>query len=171
MGEPKTWRAITLMIAVLAVAHSVTAAASANRDYGRAGQLNAVGQSVWTHRDPSRITLKASWPLKIENIRLDPGPKTETFPSATLTFDVFNESSKRVTDLELEISIVETPSPYDELGPRRVLVQPFAIRGTFVLQPGYAMTYKMLLRNFSSECSCMANVDVLSVHLLPDSEP
>jgi hypothetical protein len=70
-----------------------------------------------------------------------------------------------LTDLILEISILEKSAAKELAG--RALVRPFQIRGNIVLQAGYTINYEMLLRNLSSDCRCVANVDVVSVHWLP----
>jgi hypothetical protein len=70
-----------------------------------------------------------------------------------------------LTDLILEISILEKSAAKELTG--RALVRPFQIRGNIVLQAGYTINYEMLLRNLSSDCRCVANVDVVSVHWLP----
>jgi len=70
----------------------------------------------------------------------------------------------------LEISITEKPAFEPVLAPSRMLVRPFTIRGNVVLESGYTINYEMLLRHFSSDCNCLANVGVLSVRSLPDSD-
>jgi hypothetical protein len=120
----------------------------------------------------SRLDLKPTperSPLRVAHVRLEPAPAMKTLPFSVLKFDLFNVSSNRLTDVVLEISIVEKPDPDQVLGSRRVLVGPFTVRGSVVLESGYSINYEMLLRNFSSDCSCVANVDVLSVRSLPDS--
>jgi hypothetical protein len=105
--------------------------------------------------------------LKIEHVRLEPPPSTEPLPSTLLKFDVLNESSGRLTDLVLEVSIVETIAD-SSLRPR-VLVGPFTIQGDVVLESGYTINYEMLLRNFSSVCDCLATVEAVSARSVPDS--
>ena len=72
-----------------------------------------------------------------------------------------------LTDLILEISILEKPESMELSG--RAVVRPFKIRGHVVLQAGYIVNYEMLLRNLSPDCGCVANVDVVSVHWLPEA--
>jgi len=72
-----------------------------------------------------------------------------------------------LTDLILEISILEKPALNELSG--KALVRPFTIRGNVVLQAGYTVNYEMLLQNLSSDCKCIANVDVVSVHWLPEA--
>ncbi|MET0214023.1 MAG: hypothetical protein ABW292_13515 [Vicinamibacterales bacterium] len=68
----------------------------------------------------------------------------------------------------MEISILETPALTEVAD--RTLVRPFKIRGHVVLQAGYTVNYEMLLRNLSPDCRCIANVDIVSVHWLPEAE-
>jgi hypothetical protein len=107
--------------------------------------------------------------LRVEHVRLEPARAMNVLPSSVLKFDLFNVSANRLTDMVLEITIVERPERDRAVGGRRVLVGPFIIRGSEVLESGYTINYEMLLRNFSPDCSCVANVDVLSVRALPDS--
>ena len=85
-----------------------------------------------------------------------------------LKFDLLNASPAGLTDLLLEISIMEKP---DGLAPGRMLVRPFRIRGNVVLKSGYTVDYELLLRALSSDCDCVASVDVLSVRTVPASGP
>jgi hypothetical protein len=121
---------------------------------------------------PRRFDLRASAEassLKIEHVRLEPPPPTEALPSSVLKFDVLNESSSRLTDLLLEVSIVEQPPLADSPRRRRVLVGPFTIQADVVLESGYTINYEMLLRNFSSDCDCLATVEAVSARSIPDS--
>jgi hypothetical protein len=133
-------------------------------------QPRAEPAGVWVREDSSRVRTKSAAPVRIENVRLEGAPGTETVPSAVLKFDVVNASPKRQTDLLLEISITEKPAADPVLTPHRVLVHPFKIRGNFVLEAGYTVNYQMLLRHFSTGCDCVPTVDVLSVRALPDSD-
>ena len=133
-------------------------------------QPRAEPAAIWVREGSSRLTTKSAAPLRVENVRLDAAPGTETVPSAVLKFDVFNASPKRQTDFLLEISITEKPAFDPVLAPRRVLVRPFKIRGNFVLESGYTINYQMLLRHLATDCDCVANVNVLSVRALPDSD-
>jgi hypothetical protein len=133
------------------------------------GQHKAERETIWIREGSSQVNTQTAPPITVENVRLEAAPPTETVPSTILKFDVFNASSQRVTDLLLEISITEKPLD-PVLAPSRMLVRPFKIRGDVVLESGYTINYEMLLRHFSSDCECVANVDVLSVRLLPDPD-
>ena len=126
--------------------------------------------AIWVREGSSGVSTKSAAPLRVENVRLEAARETETGPSAVLTFDVFNASPRRQTDLLLEISITEKPGLGPVLTPGRVLVHPFKIRGNFVMESGYTINYQMRLRQLSTDCDCVANVDVLSVRALPDSD-
>ena len=106
--------------------------------------------------------------LRVENVRLEAAPPIETEPATLVKFDLVNVSSQRLTDLVLEISVMEKPAP-DPLTPRQTLVHPFQIRGNAILESGYTIAYEMQLRHFASDCNCVANVEVLSFRPLPDS--
>jgi hypothetical protein len=84
-------------------------------------------------------------------------------PGTVLKFDLLNASVNRLADPVLQISIVEKTEPS---ALRRILVGPFTIRGEVVLEVGYSVNYEMLLRNFSSDCHCVPNVEVVSVRSL-----
>jgi len=105
--------------------------------------------------------------LRVDNVRLEAAVREEASPSTILKFDLFNGGSAPLTDLVLEISILEKAAPTELAG--RAIVRPFKIRGNVVLQAGYTINYEMLLRNLSSDCRCIANVDVVSVHWLPET--
>jgi hypothetical protein len=40
----------------------------------------------------------------------------------------------------------------------------------FVLDAGFSISYQMLFRNLESDCNCVARIEVLSAHPLPDVE-
>ena len=163
-----TWtRALIIGALTLGCGASLTATSGSKSI--PAGKLKAEPGTIWIRDGSSRVTTQSAAPLRVENVRLEAEPRSETVPSTVLKFDVFNASLKRLTDLVLEISITEKPS--DQVpGPSRMLVRPFKIRGNVVLESGYTINYEMLLRQFSSDCDCIANVDVLSVRSLPDSD-
>jgi hypothetical protein len=121
---------------------------------------------------PTRVHLPSgnvASALKIQNVRLDSSAAAAPAPSAILRFDVVNESSNRVTDFVLEISILEKPRATGAPIRPRVLVRPFTIQGAVVLESGYTMNYEMVLRNLSSDCSCRVIVEVLSARPVTNS--
>jgi hypothetical protein len=102
-------------------------------------------------------------PLRVQRVRFEPAPSISASPATVLKFDLLNASVNRVATPLLQIAIIEKTEPF---APRRILVGPFTIRGEVVLEAGYILSYEMLLRNFSSHCNCVANVDVVSVRSL-----
>jgi len=50
--------------------------------------------------------------------------------------------------------------------PGRTLVEAFSIRGQHIIEPGYTLNFEMLLWNLSSQCRCVAIVDVVSARPL-----
>jgi hypothetical protein len=146
---------------VLAIAYGVLVDASTDSDDKRLKQFTSDRDAL--------VDIAAPLPLRVQRVRLEPAPPINTSPSTVLKFDLFNASVNRITDLLLKIAIIQKVEP---LAPRRVLVGPFNIRGDVVLEAGYTLNYQMLLRNFSSDCDCVANVDVISVRsLLPELQP
>ena len=97
-------------------------------------------------------------PVKIRHVHLKPAHGVET-PATLLEFDMLNESVDPVTDVVVQISIVEKSA--NRQAPR-VIAGPFTITGEAVLEPGYTIKYQMIMRNLSSDCDCLANVGVLS---------
>jgi hypothetical protein len=154
----------SVIIGALAVACAVSLIAAESASYG------SVDKPRRTETIPVPSALKpindAAQLLRVENVRLEAPVSAETLLSTLLKFDVFNGGSIPLTDLILEISILEKPAVNELSG--KALVGPFKIRGKVVLQAGYTINYEMLLRNLSSDCSCEATVDVVSVHWLPE---
>ena len=105
----------------------------------------------------------ARLPLRVQRVRLEPAPPMSASPGTVLKFDLFNASANRLADPLLQIAIVEKTEPF---ALRRILVRPFTIRAEVVLEAGYILNFEMLLRNFSSDCHCVPNVDVVSVRSL-----
>jgi hypothetical protein len=147
-------------------APALTAAGDVRPDQPSKRNTTVPPPSVSTHLNLS--VTNEGLPVSIANVRLEAAPPVEASPSMTLKFAIANEGSTSVSDIVLEISIVEkAKSDQPELA-RRILVGPFTIRGDVVLRAGYTMNYEMLMRNLSSECGCLATVDVLSARPLPE---
>jgi hypothetical protein len=85
-----------------------------------------------------------------------------------LKFDVFNDTSLRLTDVVMRVSFLEKQAPDIADVPARVLVGPVTVRVTAVLQAESVLSYEMLFRNLSSDCDCSPSVEILSARLLPD---
>lgn len=167
-GATVMTRTRTLIIGAFSLACGAWLSATAGFKDIPVGPLKAEPTGTWIRDGSSRVNTKSAAPLRVENVRLEAAPRTEAAPSTILKFDVFNASPKRLTDFVLEISIAEKPSD-PLLASSRLLVRPFKIRGNVVLESGYTISYEMLLRQLSSDCDCVANVNVLSVRSLPDS--
>ena len=154
------WSKRSLIIGAMTVACGVSTLADVRDIPPRRLKLDRDVVSVT--RAPTAVP-----PLRIDHVRLERAPQAKTLPSAILKFDLLNEAADRMTDVLLEVSILEQPSPGDPLRPRRVLVGPFNVGGAAVLQPGYTIKYEMLLRNFSSDCGCIPRVVVTSARAVP----
>src|SRR5215203_186973 len=159
-------RAISsVIIGASALACGVSLNATKGASHDSVDQTKAGRGIISILVDPKRVD--AARLLRVENVRLEAPVRAEASPATILKFDVFNGTSAPLTDLVLEISILEKPARTELTG--RTLVRPFKIRGSVVLQAGYTINYEMLLRNLSSDCRCIANVDVVSVHWLPEA--
>jgi len=109
------------------------------------------------------VAVSAPVPVKIRHVHLKPAPGVDT-PATTLEFDMLNDSGDPVTDVVVEISIVEKSTNHE---PPHIVAGPFTIKGEAVLEPGYTIKYQMIMRNLSSDCDCAANVGVLSARPVP----
>jgi hypothetical protein len=103
---------------------------------------------------------------QIENLRLDDAPDDAPQPSVVLKFDVFNNSSARLTDVILKVSFLEKPLSEGLTIPARVLVGPVTVRVGEILQSGFTLSYEILFRNLSAECDCLPRVEILSARSL-----
>ncbi len=108
-------------------------------------------------------------PLSIGNVQLRSAPDIDATPSAFIMFEVTNEGWQSVTDIVVEISIVEKSHRPDAT--RKVLVGPFTIRGKVTLDPGNALSYEMRLRNLSSDCNCLGTARIVSSRPMADWLP
>jgi hypothetical protein len=156
----------TVIIGALALACAASLNATVSASFGSIDTLRASRRTISVPSDLKRSN-GAAHLLRVENVRLEAPVPPETIPSSLLKFDVFNGGSTPLTDLILEISILEKSAAKESAG--RALVRPFQIRGGIVLQAGYTINYEMLLRSLPSDCRCVANVDVVSVHWLPEA--
>ena len=65
----------------------------------------------------------------------------------------------------------ERELPDTEVVVSRVIVGPSTTRGNVSIDAGYTVNYEMLLRQFSTEYGCVANVGVVSARAVADSSP
>lgn len=164
-----SWRNSTV-VGIVALAWTTTAFAGMHEVHREQLKSNrdATGSPPFRRAIKKSATLPS---LGIAKIRLDPPEPGVQENSAVLKFQVSNESSSKLTDIVLEVSIVEEPrrGPLDT--PRRVLAGPFAIRGKIVLDAGYTADCEILLRNISPTCRCAPKVRVVSFRSIRDSSP
>jgi hypothetical protein len=128
---------------------------------------------AWVAKNVNSVVVRsgqAESRLRINNIRLDtPGPDAPQ-PSTTLKFDLWNDGAVAITDIQLQVAIIQRRDAHDEAVPR-VMVGPFTVGGHATIEAGYTVSYEMVLRNLSSDCQCLANVRVVSARALPSPIP
>jgi hypothetical protein len=100
--------------------------------------------------------------LRIANTRLEAAAEDAPKPSTLLKFDLLNQSLERITDVVLQVVLVEKARLPEQVSARRPVVGPFTIQGHVTLEAGYTMNYVVLLRNLSVDCDCLPEVSVLS---------
>lgn len=87
---------------------------------------------------------------------------------ADLKFDILNDSESSVTDIVIQIAMLEKPRVESVPSVERFVVNPFTIQGSVTLEAGYTVNFAMLLRNLSADCGCVPNVVVMSARALPE---
>jgi hypothetical protein len=101
-------------------------------------------------------------PLRVQYVRFDPAPQLDGAPSTVLNFGLSNEGSDNLTNIVVKVSILEKPAD-SGVGDR--LAGPYMLVGKdYVLRPGQMLAFEIRLRNLSSDCQCVAHVNVLSAH-------
>ena len=153
-------------IGVLVVAFSVVLTATEDecgRRFDEQSSQGSLGGSD-VSKSAGATDRSSTLPLTVQNIRMEAPDSFVDSPSAVLRFDLFNAGVTPLTAITLEISVLEKSSDDRQSG--RPIVHPFRIRGDLVLDPGYTVNFGMLLRNLSSDCVCIAKVDVISVRAL-----
>lgn len=153
-----------MIIGALALACAASLNATKGSSHDSVDQAKARRGTLSSPEDPKRVNAEAHL-LRVANVRLEAPVHAEASPSTLLKFDVFNGTSTPLSDFVLEISILEKRALTELSG--RALVRPFKIRENGVLQAGYTVNFEMLFRNLASDCTCIATVDVVSVHWLP----
>ena len=106
--------------------------------------------------------------LKVKNVRLEPTPPPlgSSLPGTVLKFDIVNTASTGVDDLTFEVSLLKKADEVTPIAPQRVIAGPYVIHMKVVLESDYSVSYELRLRDISSDCKCVANVDVLSARTL-----
>jgi len=154
-------RALTFVAVVCGVAAlSGSAPRAAERSHDRGSVVARSGPQEPGNPGPRGSSQPPAAELKVRNLRLDEPAVEVSRPAVMLKFDLLNDSPGRVTDVLIEIAIVEKPSR--DPGPRRLVAGPITMRGYATIEPGYTVEYKVLLRNLSSNCACEPQVSVVS---------
>ena len=96
----------------------------------------------------------ARLPLRVQRVGLEPAPPMSTVARGPC-IRVRSVQSKREPTCR-PVTADRNRREAEPFAPRRILVGPFTIRGEVVLEASYILTYEMLLRNFSSDCNCVA---------------
>jgi hypothetical protein len=108
--------------------------------------------------------------IAVRKIRLAPAPSIDGSSSARVTFDMYNEGHRRLTDIVLQVWLLEESHRDLAEAHRAVVAGSVTIRTKAVLLPEYSLSYEIRLRNVSSECGCIPRVDIVSARVLPDGE-
>jgi hypothetical protein len=154
------------IVVVLLVTGGFSPHATADVPSDNSPQLRPHGTTLMLRDQVTQIDSKAPTVLRIENIRLEPARGTEAASAALLKFEMFNASASRLTDVVLEVSILEAPRSNHASARPRLVAGPFTIRGNVTRDSGYTLNYEILLRNLSPHCHCLGKVDVLAVRSL-----
>jgi hypothetical protein len=129
------------------------------------------GRALPLPKDPEAIVARRDSvsTVRVNNARLEAAPPDVPQPSALLKFDMLNDGALSVSDVLIQVAILEKrPMDDDGATPPRVIVGPFVMRGHATIEAGYTINYEVLLRNLSSDCSCVPNVSVVSARPLPN---
>ena len=101
--------------------------------------------------------------LRVEAIALVAAPPPEAQPAAILKFDVTNEALLPVTDVLLDVALLDDTDRDGSAGrPVKAIVGPFEISATAPIEGGYTVHYELLLRNLSVDCRCVPSIRVRS---------
>ena len=158
-----------IVVSVAVLAWAATARATDRGDRETAASATSV-HVTRSNGDLSTTASKAlSEPcLQIENVRLVSSPAEAPQPSVVLKFDVFNDTTQRLTDVVMRVSFVEKRQDNIDTASPRVIVGPVTIRVGEILRAGYILSYEMLFRNLSRECNCAPRIEILSARLMAD---
>jgi hypothetical protein len=132
---------------------------------------SVVAPDVSPRNVPKSVGLRPFNPLstvRVMNVRLEVPPANAPKPSAVLKFDILNDSESSVTDIVIQIAMLEKPLVESVSSVERFVVNPFTIQGSVTLEAGYTVNFAMLLRNLSADCGCVPNVVVMSARALPE---
>lgn len=104
----------------------------------------------------------------VRHVRLEPAPPIQGSPSALVRFDVHNQGSRDVADIDVKVFLLATSSEDHAPVSPTVLAGPFTIRTKRALTPGDRFDYEVRLRNLTSDCDCFASVDVVGARFVPE---
>jgi len=107
----------------------------------------------------------------VRDIKLEPASPVDgdESPTAMLKFDVYNEVDLSIAGVVVSVSVLgESSGLTPEVRP--VLVRPFKIRVSQVLQPGYSVHYELRMKNISADCDCLPRVEVVEARIVEELE-
>ena len=159
-----------IVVSVAVLAWAATARATDRGDRETAASATSVHLTRSNGDRPTTAFSKAfSEPrLQIENVRFVRAPAEAPQPSVVLKFDVFNDTTQRLTDVVMRVSFVEKRQDNVDTASPRVIVGPVTIRVGEILRAGYILSYEMLFRNLSRKCNCAPRIEILSARLTAD---
>jgi hypothetical protein len=105
--------------------------------------------------------------VHVENVRIEAPPTDVPPPAILLKFEVVNDGVEPLVNPLIRILVLEKAIP-EATAPPRVLVRPFVLRGTPLIEPGYSIEYAMVMKNLTVDCGCVAEVAVVTASELVD---
>jgi hypothetical protein len=130
--------------------------------FGLAGVVTVA--STGDHKSTLRVLASTASQLRVENVRLETWQGQGESLSSKLKFDAVNAGSVPLTNMILEISILEERGDGEPLGIR---IKPFQVRRGGPLQAGFTMHFELIFRSLQPDCQCVPNVEVISVDWHP----
>jgi len=112
---------------------------------------------------PSRFAVIRD--VKLEDARPLPGDEA---PVTILKFDVYNELDLSIADVVVAVSVLGPEAGTAPLS-RDVVVRPFKIRLSQVLEPGFSVHYELRMKNLSATCDCVAMLEVLDARVVGET--
>jgi hypothetical protein len=110
-------------------------------------------------------------PLRVRNVRIKPAPDIESTSTVNVSFDLINAGSVSLTNIVLQVFILEAVIPTEPDREPTILAGPFSIRTKIVFEPAFTINYQLRLRNISSDCDCIADVKIVSFQRPLTHEP
>jgi hypothetical protein len=103
--------------------------------------------------------------LRVQYVRFEPAPQLDGAPTTVLNFGLSNKSANDLTQIVVDVSILEKSVGSAARTGAGLIAGPFTIQQknqNHVLHPGETIDFELRLRNLSSDCKCTAHVNVLS---------